>query len=76
MVINYVRRKVKLLLGLERKARTDPKAHPRTPREDDRAEAATAAKGESMLAAVTACVTEFVRDFASWPDLPVLRERP
>lgn len=43
LTINYVRRKVELLCGLERKARTDPKAYPRTPREEDRAEAATAA---------------------------------
>jgi hypothetical protein len=39
--INYCRRKVDLLRGLERKARTDPKAFPRTPTEEDRADAAT-----------------------------------
>ena len=43
LTINYVRRKVELLCGLERKSRTDPKAYPRTPAEEDRAEAATAA---------------------------------
>lgn len=43
LTINYVRRKIELLCGLERKARTDPKAYPRTPQEEDRAEAATAA---------------------------------
>lgn len=43
LTINYVRRKVELLCGLERKARTDPKAYPRTPQEEERAEAATAA---------------------------------
>src|SRR5206468_2290507 len=41
--INYVRRKVDLLSGLERKARTDPKAYPRTPDEENRADAATQA---------------------------------
>jgi hypothetical protein len=41
--INYCRRKLDLLCGLERKARTDPKAFPRTPQEDDRADAATQA---------------------------------
>lgn len=40
---NYVRRKTEILCGLERKARTDPKAFPRTPAEDDRADAATQA---------------------------------
>ena len=43
LTINYVRRKVELLCGLERKARTDPKAYPRTPQEEGRADAATAA---------------------------------
>jgi hypothetical protein len=32
-----------MLCGLERRARTDPKAFPRTPAEDDRADAATQA---------------------------------
>jgi hypothetical protein len=41
--INYCRRKLDLLCGLERKARTDPKAFPRTPAEDERADAATQA---------------------------------
>ncbi len=35
--------KIELLCGLERKARTDPKAFPRSPTEEDRAEAATQA---------------------------------
>ena len=39
--INYCRRKLDLLCGLERKARTDPKAFPRTPTDDDKADAAT-----------------------------------
>ena len=39
--INHVSRKIDLLCGLERKARTDPKAFPRTPTEEDRADAAT-----------------------------------
>lgn len=43
LTINYVRRKVDLLCGMERKARTDPKAFPRTPNEDQRADAATQA---------------------------------
>lgn len=43
ITINYVARKIALLCGMERKARTDPKAFPRTPTEDDRADAATQA---------------------------------
>jgi hypothetical protein len=43
ITINYCRRKLDMLCGLERKARTDPKAFPRTPAEDDRADAATQA---------------------------------
>ena len=43
LTINYVRRKIELLRGLERRARTDPKAIPRTPTEDARADAATQA---------------------------------
>ena len=39
--INHVSRKIDLLCGLERKASTDPKAFPRTPTEEDRADAAT-----------------------------------
>jgi hypothetical protein len=39
--INHVSRKIELLCGLERKARTDPKAFPRTPTEEGRADAAT-----------------------------------
>lgn len=43
VVDNYVKRKVELLRGLERRGRSDPKAFPRTPSEDDRADAATQA---------------------------------
>lgn len=43
IVDNYVKRKVELLRGLERRGRSDPKAFPRTPSEDDRADAATQA---------------------------------
>ena len=43
ITINHIARKVELLCGLERKARTDPKAFPRTPSEEDRADAATQA---------------------------------
>ncbi|HEY2616141.1 MAG TPA: hypothetical protein VGI78_02275 [Acetobacteraceae bacterium] len=43
ITINYCRRKLDMLCGLERRARTDPKAFPRTPAEDDRADAATQA---------------------------------
>jgi len=43
IVVNWIRRKVDLLGGMERRARTDPKAFPRTPSEDDRADAATQA---------------------------------
>jgi hypothetical protein len=42
-VINRIHDKVSLLCGMERKARTDPKAFARTPAEEDRAEAATQA---------------------------------
>ena len=35
--------------------------------------AATAEKGASMLAAVTTDVVAFVREFATWPELPSLR---
>ena len=38
---NYIRRKIDLLLGLERRARSDPKAFPRTQTEEARADAAT-----------------------------------
>lgn len=41
VVQNYVRRKVSLLLGLERKGRSDPKCFPRTPHEEGLADAAT-----------------------------------
>jgi hypothetical protein len=43
ITINKIGDKVDLLCGLERKARTDPKAFPNTPQEDDRANAATQA---------------------------------
>jgi hypothetical protein len=43
ITFNHCRRKIDILCGLERKARTDPKAFPRTPTEDDRADAATQA---------------------------------
>ena len=43
ITINYCRRKISMLEGLERKARTDPKAFPRTPSEEERADAATQA---------------------------------
>ena len=41
ITINRIRDKVDLLCGMERKARTDPKAFSRTPAEEDRADAAT-----------------------------------
>src|SRR5215472_829219 len=41
ITINYVSRKVDLLCGIERRARTDPKAYPRDPTEEPRANAAT-----------------------------------
>lgn len=43
VVVNKCRPKVSMLCGLERKARTDPKAFPRTPSEEERADAATQA---------------------------------
>jgi hypothetical protein len=43
IVNNYVKRKVEILRGLERRGRSDPKAYPRTPTEDNRADAATQA---------------------------------
>ena len=43
ITINKILPKVSMLCGLERKARTDPKAYPRTPSEEDRADAATQA---------------------------------
>jgi hypothetical protein len=43
VVNNYVKRKVEILRGLERRGRSDPKAYPRTPTEDNRADAATQA---------------------------------
>jgi hypothetical protein len=43
ITINKIREKVGLLCGLERRNRSDPKAFPRTPTEEDRADAATQA---------------------------------
>jgi hypothetical protein len=43
ITINKIHDKVAMLCGLERRARTDPKAFPRTPSEEDRADAATQA---------------------------------
>lgn len=43
IIIPKIHDKVELLCGMERKARTDPKAFPRTPTEEDRADAATQA---------------------------------
>ena len=43
ITVNKVADKVQLLCGMERKARTDPKAFARTPAEEDRADAATQA---------------------------------
>ncbi|HXI78114.1 MAG TPA: hypothetical protein VNH21_13315, partial [Steroidobacteraceae bacterium] len=43
ITINYCRRKISLLCGMERKARTDAKAFPRDPTEEERADAATQA---------------------------------
>lgn len=41
LTINYIQRKVDFLRGMERRMRSDPKAFPRTPREEQLAEAAT-----------------------------------
>lgn len=38
---NHIRRKIDSLCGLERRTRTDPKAYPRNPQDDQTAEAAT-----------------------------------
>jgi hypothetical protein len=43
IVINKCIEKIQLLCGIERKARTDPKAYARTPQEEDLADAATQA---------------------------------
>lgn len=43
LTINYLKDKVELLRGLERRQRSDPKAFPRTPTEDERADVATQA---------------------------------
>jgi hypothetical protein len=39
--VNYIQRKVDTLCGIERRTRTDPKAFPRTPQDDEAATAAT-----------------------------------
>jgi hypothetical protein len=41
LTINYIKRKVETMRGLERRMRSDPKAFPRTPQEEQGAEAAT-----------------------------------
>lgn len=41
VINNYVKRKIELLRGLERRGRSDPKAYPRTPNEENRADIAT-----------------------------------
>ena len=43
ITVNKIADKLQLLCGMERKARTDPKAFARTPAEEDRADAATQA---------------------------------
>lgn len=41
VIVNYIKRKVEILRGLERRSRTDPKAFPRNPQDEQGAEAAT-----------------------------------
>lgn len=41
VVVNYIKRKVEILRGLERRSRTDPRAFPRNPQDEQGAEAAT-----------------------------------
>lgn len=41
VVNNYIKRKIMLLLGMERRGRSDPKAFPRTDTEENRADVAT-----------------------------------
>lgn len=41
IVINLIKRKIDFLIGMEAKQRSDPKAQPRTPADDDGAEVAT-----------------------------------
>lgn len=41
IVINLIQRKIDFLIGMEAKQRSDPKAQPRTPADDDGAEVAT-----------------------------------
>ena len=41
VVVNYIKRKIEILRGLERRSRTDPRAFPRNPQDEQGAEAAT-----------------------------------
>ncbi|EJO31253.1 portal protein [Achromobacter marplatensis] len=41
VVVNYIKRKIEILRGLERRSRTDPKAFPRNPQDEQGANAAT-----------------------------------
>lgn len=41
VVVNYIKRKIDFLLGVERRIRSDPKAFPRNPQDEQTAEAAT-----------------------------------
>ncbi len=41
VITNYIKRKVDFLLGFERRMRSDPKAFPRNPQDEDTSEAAT-----------------------------------
>lgn len=56
LVLNHVRGKVNYLLGLEKRARQDPKAYPRNPQDDEDANAATDA-------------IRFVCDENEWPGI-------
>lgn len=41
VIANYIKRKIDFLLGVERRIRSDPKAFPRNPKDEETAEAAT-----------------------------------
>lgn len=41
VVVNYIKRKIEIMRGLERRSRTDPKAFPRNPQDEQGANAAT-----------------------------------
>jgi len=56
ITINKIRDKISLLTGMERKQRSDPKAFPRTPAEEERSDAATQA-------------LRFVADDTVFPDI-------